>query len=76
MYDDVHERNAEGARTSLRSTGGYRDFALLEFKLLHYWKHGYIPIIRNYADIGPTTLPSDGTHSQVQSSEEANFTEI
>lgn len=76
MYYDVYERNAEWAMTSLRSTGGDRDFVLLEFKLLHYWKHRYIPINQKYTDISPTTLPSDGTHSQVQSSEEEIFTEI
>lgn len=52
---------------------GDRDFVLLEFKSQHSWEHWYILIIRNYADIGPTTL--SGPHSQVQSSEE-NFTEI
>ena len=52
------------------------DIVLLEFKLLQNCKQEYLPIIQNNADTGPTTLPSDGTHTRAQSSQEKNLTDI
>ncbi len=52
------------------------DIVLLEFKLLQNCKQEYLPIIQKYADTGPTTLPSDGTHTRVQSSQEKILTDI